>query len=179
MQGAIERTSFSARQASAQIVQVPAQAAHSSMQRASTAASAMRGRGWLRRIASTVTKTYRTRMDRHTPTVAEVVTRAVELVDPDDVDEPLGHLQSQLEDDIEPITAVDNLEERLALALEGVDYDIENPAVSVASAIVLYLAAHPNELDTANQGGDVMTRAVKAQWHGHPPEAVERWLGDR
>jgi hypothetical protein len=117
------------------------------------------------------------RMDRHTPTVAEVVTRAVELVDPEDVDEALGHLQRQLEDDIEPITAVDNLEERLALALEGVDYDIENPAVSVASAIVLYLAAHPGELDAAHSEGGVLTRAVKAQWGGHPPAAVQRWLG--
>jgi hypothetical protein len=120
-----------------------------------------------------------TRMDRHTPTVAEVVTRAVELVDPDDVDETLGHLQRELEDDIEPITAVDNLEERLALALEGVDYDIENPAVSVAGAIVLYLAAHPGELDAAHDEGGVVTRAVKAQWRGHPPAAVEDWLDER
>jgi hypothetical protein len=117
-------------------------------------------------------------MDRHTPTVAEVVTRAVELADPDDVDAALGHLQRQLEDDIEPITAVDNLEERLALALEGVDYDIENPAVSVASAIVLFLAAHPHELDAAHSE-DVLTRAVKAQWHGRPPLAVQRWLEAR
>jgi hypothetical protein len=120
-----------------------------------------------------------TRMDRHTPTVAEVVTRAVEMVDPDDVDETLGHLQRQLEDDIEPITAVDNLEERLALALEGVDYDIENPAVSVASAIVLYLAAQPRELDSPDSGGDLLTRAVRSQWHGHPPEVVQRWLAGR
>jgi hypothetical protein len=119
------------------------------------------------------------RMDRHTPTVAEVVTRAVELVDPDDVDDALGHLQRQLEDDIEPITAVDNLEERLGLALEGVDYDIENPAVSVASAIVLFLAAHPQELDAAHDEGRVIERAVKAQWHGQPPNAVQQWLEER
>lgn len=115
-------------------------------------------------------------VDRHTPTVAEVVTRAVELVDPDDVDESLGHLQRVLEDDVEPITAVDNLEERLALALEGVDYDVENPAVSVASAIVLFLAAHPQELDVAHDEGALMSRAVKAQWHGRPPDAVREWL---
>ena len=119
------------------------------------------------------------RMDRHTPTVAEVVTRAVELADPDDVDEPLGHIQRQLEDDIEPITAVENLEERLALALEGVDYDVENPAVSVASAIVLYLAAHPDELDASHHEGGVMARAVNAQWRGRPPDAVQRWLEAR
>jgi hypothetical protein len=118
-------------------------------------------------------------LDRQTPTVAEFVTRAVDLVDPDDIDEPLGHLQRQFEDDIEPITAVENLEERLALALEGVDYGIENPAVSVASAIVLYLAAHPRELDVAHDEGSVMARAVKAQWHGQPPSAVRQWLDAR
>jgi hypothetical protein len=118
-------------------------------------------------------------MRRHTPTVAEVVTRAVELVDPDDVDQALGHLQRQLEDDTEPVTAVENLDERLALALAGVDYDVENPAVSVASAVVLYLGAHPNELDSPHPGRGVLTRAVKAQWHGHPPEDVQRWLEAR
>ena len=118
-------------------------------------------------------------MDRHTATVAEVVSRAVEVVDPDDVDEALGHLQSQFEDDNEPVTAVENLEERLALALEGVDYDVENPAVSVASAIVLYLGAHPNELDSPHPSGGVLTRAVKAQWRGNPPQDVRRWLEDR
>jgi hypothetical protein len=120
-----------------------------------------------------------TRMDPHTPTVAEVITRAVELADPFDVDEPLGHLQRQLEDDIEPITAVENLEERLALALEGVDHDIENPAVSVAGAIVLYLAAHPEEFDPSHPAEGVLTRAVKAQWHGRPPKDVQRWLETR
>src|SRR6476620_1074449 len=63
--------------------------------------------------APVLTRHTMTHMDRHTPTVAEVVTRAVELVDPNDVDEAMGHLQRQLEDDIEPITAVENLEERL------------------------------------------------------------------
>src|SRR3979490_496260 len=80
-------------------------------------------------------------MDRRTPTVADLVHRAVEICDPDDIDQALGRFEQQLEDDDEPITAVENGEGRLALAGEGVDYEIENPAVSVASAVVLYLAA--------------------------------------
>jgi hypothetical protein len=35
-----------------------------------------------------------------------------------------------LEDDDEPVTAVENLEEPLALAAEGADYQAENPAVA-------------------------------------------------
>ena len=40
-----------------------------------------------------------------------------------------------------PVSAVQNLEERLAIAAEGADYDAENPAVSVANAVVLYLGS--------------------------------------
>jgi hypothetical protein len=76
-------------------------------------------------------------MDRKTPSVSDVVRRAVELCDPDDVDQTLGRLEEQFEDDDEPITAVENLEERVAIAVEGADYDAENPAVAVASAVVL------------------------------------------
>ncbi|HEY6761439.1 MAG TPA: hypothetical protein VI318_18210 [Baekduia sp.] len=115
-------------------------------------------------------------MDRHTPTVAEIVTRAVELADPEDVEVRLGELQRQLEDDEEPITAVENLEERLAIALEGADYEGEDPAVSVASAIALYLAAHPDQVDSSEPPDDLVRRAVRAQWRGTPPEDIERWL---
>jgi hypothetical protein len=58
-------------------------------------------------------------MDRHTPTVAELVRRAAEAADPAGRDASLARLQVQLEDDDEPVTAVQNLEERLALAAEG------------------------------------------------------------
>jgi hypothetical protein len=113
-------------------------------------------------------------MDRPTPSVSDVVRRAVEICDPDDVDDTLGRLEEQFEDDDEPITAVENVEERLAIALEGTDNEGDDPAVAVASAIVLHLATHPQELD-----GDpehVLRRAVEAQWHGHTPDFVEAWL---
>jgi hypothetical protein len=54
MQRTIARTSSSAVHASAQITQVASQALHSSMYRAKTARSAMAGRGWVLRIASTL-----------------------------------------------------------------------------------------------------------------------------
>jgi hypothetical protein len=114
-------------------------------------------------------------MDRRTPTVSDVVRRAVEICDPDDVDQTLGHLEEQLEDDDEPITAVENIEERLAWALEGVDYDVEDPAVAVASAIVLHLSEHPNELGSGDDEG-IVERAVRAQWHGDTPAYVAEWL---
>jgi hypothetical protein len=114
-------------------------------------------------------------MERRTPTVADVVRRAVEICDPDDVDHTLGHLEQQLEDDDEPVTAVENLEERLAWALEGTDYDVEDPGVAVASAIVLYLGAHPGEVESGDDEG-ILERAVRAQWRGDTPDYVDAWL---
>jgi len=113
-------------------------------------------------------------MDRTTPSVSDVVRRAVEICDPDDVDQTLGRLEEQFEDDDEPVTAVENLEERLAIALEGTDSEGDNPAVAVASAVVLYLGANPRDLDRDPE--HVIRRAVEAQWHSDVPEFVEGWL---
>jgi hypothetical protein len=118
-------------------------------------------------------------VERRVPTVAELVRRAVEVCDPEDREENLGRLEEQLEDDDEPVSAVENLEERLAIAAEGADYEIEDPAVSVATAVVLYLAAKRSQGDSIRDPQELMRLAVRAQWHGDPPEAVVEWLADR
>jgi hypothetical protein len=118
-------------------------------------------------------------MDRHTPTVAELVHRAVEVCDPDDREENLGRFEEELEDDDEPVTAVENLEERLAIAAEGADFEIEDPAVSVATAVVLYLAAKRSKGDEIRDPQELMLLATRAQWHGDPPDAVAEWLAAR
>jgi hypothetical protein len=118
-------------------------------------------------------------MDRRTPTVADLVRRAVEICDPDSIDADLGHLQEQLEDDDEPVTAVENLEERIALALEGADYEGEIPSVSVASAVALYLASHHGTAEYDRDPDELILLAVRAQWHGQPPAFVADWLSAR
>ena len=118
-------------------------------------------------------------MDRRTPTVSELVRLAVEISDPGGRDPALGRLQVQLEDDEEPVTAVENLEERLALAAEGADYEAENPAVAVASAVVLYLASKGGQASYDRDPSELRRLAVRAQWHGDPPTYVADWLGDR
>jgi hypothetical protein len=118
-------------------------------------------------------------VDRRTPTVAELVRRAVEICDPDARDQDLGRFEQQLEDDDEPVTAVENLEERLALAGEGADYEIENPAISVAIAVVLYLASKRGQAQDGDEPNDLMRLASRAQWHGDPPASVANWLAAR
>jgi hypothetical protein len=118
-------------------------------------------------------------MDRPTPTVAELVRRAVEICDPAGHDSSLARLEMQLEDDDEPVTAVENLEERLAIAAEGADYDLEDPAVAVATAVVLYLAARGGEADYDRNPDQLIQLATRAQWHGDPPDYVAGWLAAR
>lgn len=107
----------------------------------------------------------------------DIAKRAVEISDPDDRDPRLGDLLAQFEDDDEPVTGIDNLEERVAIALEGVDIEIEDPAVSMAAAAILYLARRRDELH--DQPHKILRLAARSEWQGHPPEQVVDWLADR
>jgi hypothetical protein len=118
-------------------------------------------------------------MERRTPTVSDVVRRAVEVCDPDDVDPALGALVEQLEDDDWPVTTVDNLEEHLAVALERAGVDQDDPAVAVAAAVVLYLASKGGLADHDRDPGELIRLAVRAQWRGDPPTAVAEWVAGR
>ena len=110
-------------------------------------------------------------------TLFEIAKRAVEICDPDDRDERLSDLLVQFEDADEPVTAIDNLDERVAFAVEGVDVDIDDPAVSMAAATMLYLAYRRDELHDKPE--KVLRLTARAEWKGDPPEAVRDWLADR
>jgi hypothetical protein len=110
-------------------------------------------------------------------TLFDLAKRAVEIADPDDADPRLGDLLEQFEDADEPVTAIQNLEERLAIAAEGADFDIEDPAVSVAIAVILYLAFRRDQLH--DDPDKILRLAARAEWKGDPPEAVMDWLADR
>jgi hypothetical protein len=107
----------------------------------------------------------------------DVVKRAVEICDPADRDDRLGDLLAQFEDDDEPVSAIENLEERVAIAVEGVDVEIEDPAVSMAAATILYLAHRRDELH--DEPHKVLRLAARAEWKGDPPNQVVDWLADR
>jgi len=110
-------------------------------------------------------------------TLFEVAKRAVEISDPADADPRLGELLAQFEDADEPVTAIENLEERVAIAAEGADVEIEDPAVSMAVATILYLAHRRDELhDDPNK---VLRLAARWEWKGDPPDQVLDWLAQR
>jgi hypothetical protein len=110
-------------------------------------------------------------------TLFEIARRAVEIADPDGTDPRLGDVLAQFENADEPVTGIDNLEERLAIAVEGVDAEIDDPAVSVAAATILYLAHRRDELD--DEPHKILRLAARAEWRGDPPHVVRDWLADR
>jgi hypothetical protein len=110
-------------------------------------------------------------------TLAQIARRAVQICDPQDEDAVLGRYLMQFEDADEPVTAIQNLEERVALAAEGVDADVDDPSVAVANAVIIYLEYRRDELDDDPE--DILRLAARAEWKGHPPAAVLDWLADR
>jgi hypothetical protein len=110
-------------------------------------------------------------------TLFEIVKRAVQICDPNDSDERLDRLLLQFEDADEPVTAIERLDERLAVASEGVDVELADPAVAMAVATVLYLAHRRDEL--GDEPHKILRLAARAEWKGDPPEAVRDWLADR
>jgi hypothetical protein len=116
-------------------------------------------------------------MDPAPISLFEVARRAVDVCDPDDHDPNLGALLGQFEDDDEPIRGVENLEEKVALAVEGVDVEDEDPAVEMAAATILFLARRRDELNADAQ--HILRLAARAEWKGDPPVRVVDWLAER
>jgi hypothetical protein len=110
-------------------------------------------------------------------TLSEIARRATEIVDPTGVEDDVVHLFTQLEDDDRPITTVQDLEGRLALATDGLTDGADNPAVDVAVATILYLAHRRDELE--DDAETVLRLTARAEWDGKPPPAVQNWLEER
>jgi hypothetical protein len=110
-------------------------------------------------------------------TLAEVVHRACGIVDPDDVDAAVGDFQRYFEDADEPITALGDIEERVATALSELDPAVANAALSVAGAVTIYLSFRRDEYGT--EPAKLLRLAAEAEWEGDPPELVVDWLTDR
>src|SRR3954462_11562203 len=103
-------------------------------------------------------------------TLFDVAKRAVQICDPEDRDGVLGDFLAQFQDADEPITAIESIEERVALASEGVDFDVEDPAVQMAAATTVSLAHRRDEFD--DQAEDVLRLAARAEFKGEPPEPI-------
>jgi hypothetical protein len=111
-------------------------------------------------------------------TLAEVVHRAVQVVDPSG-SEGLDDLLARFEDADEPLSAVhaESTAQRIAEEAGALDPQAEDPAVQMAAAVATYLAFRRDEVD--QEPGALLELAARAEFDGQPPEPVRGWLADQ
>ena len=109
-----------------------------------------------------------------TATLGDVVSRAVELVDPDGSEALVSELLTRFEDRDEPVTAVELVDVVMAEATGALDPDETDPALAMAAAVAVYLAHRRDELDDDRE--HVLRLAARAEFEGEPPPAVASWL---
>ena len=109
-------------------------------------------------------------------TLAQVVHRAVEVCE-DSTSDGLDELLQRFEDADEPITAVEDIEQLLDERLGPIDADENDGALTMARAVIVYLAHRRDELDA--DPVELLRLAARAEFHGDPPEHAARWLADQ
>jgi len=109
-------------------------------------------------------------------TLAQVVHRAVEVCE-DSTSDGLDELLQRFEDTDEPITAVEDIEQLLDERLGPIDADENDGALTMARAVIVYLAHRRDELDA--DPVELLRLAARAEFHGDPPEHAARWLADQ
>jgi len=110
-------------------------------------------------------------------TVSQVVHRAVEVCDPAGTDEDLADLFLRFEDADEPVTAVEDMEQRMAEAAGALDPEGDIPSLQMAAAVATYLAFRRDQLDDDTE--EILRLAARAEFNGNPPPAVANWLEEQ
>jgi hypothetical protein len=107
-------------------------------------------------------------------TLAEVVKRAAEVVDPADGDPDIGSYELAFEDADEPVRALSDVPERVRGVLYGLDPEQQSGALQMAGAVTTYLSFRRDEV--REHGDELLRLAARAEWKGDPPAAVADWL---
>jgi len=111
---------------------------------------------------------------QQTPTLAEAVRRAVEVVDPSG-DQGTEDFLIRFEDRDEPISALqESIEQEIDEAVGAIDPDGTDAAVQMCGAVVTYLAFRRDEITDVRE--DILRLAARAEFDGEPPVLVRDWL---
>ncbi|MFZ0089397.1 MAG: hypothetical protein WAL63_07825 [Solirubrobacteraceae bacterium] len=110
-------------------------------------------------------------------TLAQIVGRAADVVDPDDDDAAVGDFELAFEDADEPVTALDDVQARVGTVLADLDPAVANGSLSMVGAITIYLSYRRDELNADPE--ELIRLAVRAEWERAVPAVVEDWLADR
>ena len=109
-----------------------------------------------------------------TPTLAEVVDRAVAVCDPAGAHESVADLLVRFEDRDEPVTALPDIDAQMAEATGALDPDGIDPALAMTAAVAVYLAHRRTQMDSARE--ELLRLAARAEFNDAPPPAVVDWL---
>jgi hypothetical protein len=109
-------------------------------------------------------------------TIAQLVHRAAEIVDPDGADDDVVEFVRRFEDADTPATAVDDIDTRMAEAAGVLDPQQESPVLQMARAVTVYLAFRRDEV--SDDPDDILRLAARAGYDGNPPPSVANWLDE-
>ncbi|WP_028058778.1 hypothetical protein [Candidatus Solirubrobacter pratensis] len=107
-------------------------------------------------------------------TFSQLTHRAGLVVDPDGADADVMDFVARFEDDDEPVTAIEDVEQRIAEAAGALDPEGESGALQVTAAVATYLAFRRDETD--DDPDEIVRLAVRAEFHDDPPPPVAAWL---
>lgn len=110
-----------------------------------------------------------------TPSLAEVVHRAVEACDPAGTSEAAADFEERFQDRDEPVRGLANVE--LVLREAGVDPEDEDPVAVMITAVATYLAHRRTELDDDRE--QLLRLAARAEFAANPPDHVAHWLTEQ
>jgi hypothetical protein len=108
------------------------------------------------------------------PTVAEAVTKAAAICDPDGGDAAVRGLIDSFEDDERPATAVEDLAGELSSTEVGIDPEGDNPAAEMTVAAAIWLSTNPDQ--EHHHRDHVLLEAARLYFHDDPPPHVAEWL---
>jgi hypothetical protein len=111
-----------------------------------------------------------------TPTVAEVVRRAVAVCDPDGDDALIADFLLAFEDRDEPVAALDERDRIFFEAAERVQGTLPGTGVEMAAAVATYLAFRRDEI--RDDDDDLLRLAARAAYGDRPPAEITAWLLD-
>jgi hypothetical protein len=89
----------------------------------------------------------------------------------------VGEFEQIFEDEDQPVSALNDLESRVANVLQTLDPAVASGTLSVLGAVTTYLAFRRDEVDADDE--TLLRLAARAEWSGEPPAAARDWLQAR
>ena len=111
------------------------------------------------------------------PTLAEVVHRAAQICDPPAEDDGVVQFMARFEDRDEPVTSIGDVEEEIHEGKGAIDPQDDDPAVTMAAAVAVYLAHRRDAMGATPE--ETLRLAARAEFDGRPPDHIEAWLAEQ